>query len=54
MHKKGVDILRQVSSFRLMRFARCHILTMIAFTLFGSASIRAENIAVGTLIDDAG
>ena len=52
--KKGVDILRQVSSFRLMRFARCHILTMIAFTLFGSASIRAENIAVGTLIDDAG
>ena len=52
--KKGVDILRQVSSFRLMRFARCHVLTMFAFTLFGSATIRAENIAVGTLIDDAG
>ena len=52
--KKGVDILRKVSSFIYMRFARCYILTMIAFTLFGSASIRAENIAVGTLIDDTG
>ena len=52
--KKGVDILRKVSSFTHMRFARCYILTMIAYALFGSASIRAENIAVGTLIDDAG
>ena len=36
-----------------MRFGR-HIYAMIAVSLFGGASIRAENIVIGTLIDDSG
>ena len=51
--KKGVEILRKVSKILAMRFGR-HICAMIAVSLFGGASIRAENIVIGTLIDDSG
>ena len=51
--KKGVEILKKMSRLIAMRFGR-HIYAMIAVSLFGGASIRAENIVIGTLIDDSG
>jgi hypothetical protein len=51
--KKGVEILKKMSRIIAMRFGR-HIYAMIAVSLFGGASIRAENIVIGTLIDDSG
>ena len=50
--KKGVEILRKVSKILAMRFGR-HIFAIIAVALFGGASVRAENIVVGMLIDDS-
>jgi hypothetical protein len=35
-------------------FRGCAFFAWIAFALFGSASVRAENITTGTLLDDSG
>jgi len=51
--KKGVEISKKMSKIVAMRFGR-YIFAIIAVALFGNASIRAENIVVGTLIDDSG
>jgi len=51
--KKGVEISKKMSRIIAMRFGR-YIFAIIAVALFGNASIRAENIVVGTLIDDSG
>ena len=52
--KKGVENLVKMSRLSTVMFSRIYIFALITFALFSSASMRAENIAVGTLIDDSG
>ena len=54
MVRNEVEKSGKVSRFKVMKFGWNYILAIIAFALFGSASVRAENIMIGTLLDDSG
>ena len=54
MYEKKVEIQATMSRLNKMNFRGSAFIAWMAFALLGSASIRAESIAVGTLIDDSG
>jgi len=54
MYEKRVENQAIMSRLNKMNFRGSAFIAWIAFALVGSGSLRAENIAVGTLIDDSG